>query len=162
MTSFVASQGHQHPQYCSNVIHSVYIWSSKKVWRSGYWKSAIEGTASWFFSDFVRICAVYQWVIHIISDFVLSYKYNSWAKQHCPTHSVEERWGQNVVDCSCFLNFEGCIIATQIHWKMLMVVKHIPFLSWIYNCPMFVKLYVTVMYQCVYGHLIPIMLRIVY
>ena len=27
---------------------------------------------------------------------------------------------------------------------------------------MFVKLYVTVMYQCVYGNLIPIMLRIVY
>ena len=32
------------------------------------------GSVSWFFSDFVRICAVYQWVIHIISDFVLSYR----------------------------------------------------------------------------------------
>ena len=32
------------------------------------------GSASWFFSDFVCICDVYQWVIHIISDFVLSYR----------------------------------------------------------------------------------------
>ena len=57
---------------------------------------------------------------------------NSGAKQHCPTHSIVVRWGQNVVDCSYFFNFGGCIIATQIHWKMLLVVNHMPFLSWIY------------------------------
>ena len=34
--------------------------------------------------------------------------------------------------------------------------------SWVYKRSMFVKLYVTVMYQCVYGNLISIMLRIVY
>ena len=34
--------------------------------------------------------------------------------------------------------------------------------SWVYKRSMFVKLYVTMMYQCVYGNLISIMLRIVY
>ena len=34
------------------------------------------------------------------------------------------QWGQNIVDCSYFFNFEGCVIATQIHWKMQMVVDH--------------------------------------
>ena len=42
MTSFVASPGCQHPQYCNNVIHSVYTIIKKKVWRSGYWKSDID------------------------------------------------------------------------------------------------------------------------
>ena len=69
---------------------------------------------------------------------------------------------QNIVGRSYFFNFECCIIATQIHWKMLIVVNHMPFLFWIYKCSMFVTLYVTAMYQCVYGNLIPIMLRIVY
>ena len=45
---------------------------------------------------------------------------------------------------------------------MLMVVDHMPFFSWVYKRSMFVKRYVTVMYQCVYGNLISIMLRIVY
>ena len=34
---------------------------------------------------------------------------------------------KNIVDCSYFFNFEGCVIATQIHWKMLMVVDDMPF-----------------------------------
>ena len=62
------------------------------------------------------------------------------------------RWRQNVVDYSYFFNFEGYIIATQIHWKMLMVVNHMPFLSWISKCSMFVKLYAAMMYQRVYGN----------
>ena len=37
---------------------------------------------------------------------------------------------------------------------MLMVVDHIPFFSWFYKRAMFVKLYVTVVYKCVYGNLI--------
>ena len=75
MTSFDASPGHQYPQYCNNVIHSVYIQSLKKgmkFWLLKVWHR--PGSASWFFSDFVRICAVYQWVVHIISDFVLGYR----------------------------------------------------------------------------------------
>ena len=74
MTSFVASPGCQYPQYCKNVIHN-YIQSLKK--GLNVWLLKVRhrpGPASWFFSDFVRICAVYQWVVHIISDFVLSYK----------------------------------------------------------------------------------------
>ena len=43
-----------------------------------------------------------------------------------------------------------------------MVVDHVPFFSRVYKRSMFVKLYVTMMYQCVYGNLISIMLRIVY
>ena len=87
---------------------------------------------------------------------------NSWAKQYCPTHLIVVRWGQNIVDCFYFFNFEGSVIATQIHWKIPMVVDHMPFFSWVYKRSMFVKLYLTVIYQCIYGILIPIMLRIVY
>ena len=85
-------------------------------------------SATGFVSDFVCICSVYKCVIHIITYFVLTTECNSWTKQHCPTHSIVVRWGQNIVDCSYFFNyFEGCVIATQIHWKMLMVVDHMPF-----------------------------------
>ena len=45
---------------------------------------------------------------------------------------------------------------------MLTVVDHMPFFSWVYRRAIFVKLYLTVMYQRVYGNLISIMLRIVY
>ena len=138
----------------------------KKVWRSE--GLAIESPAS------TRLCLMilYRFCSYLCClsmrdsyNFRLCFwatKCNSWAKQHCPTHSIVVRWGQNVVDCSYFFNFECCIIATQSHWKMLMVVNHMPFLSWVYICAMFVKLYATMMHQCVYGNLIPIMLRIVY
>ena len=46
-----------------------------------------------------------------------------------PTYSIVVRWGQNLVDCSYFFNFEGSIITAQIHWKILMVVSNILFLS---------------------------------
>ena len=45
---------------------------------------------------------------------------------------------------------------------MLMVVDHMRLFTWVYKRSMYVKLYVTVMYQCVYGNLISIMLRIIY
>ena len=57
------------------MLFTVYIQSLKK--GPEVWLLKVRhrpGPASWFFSDFVRICAVYQWVVHIISDFVLSYK----------------------------------------------------------------------------------------
>ena len=160
MTSFVASPGHQDPQYCNNVIHSVCNLNIKQGLKVWLLKVRYRpGCASWFF-DFFRFCSYLCSLQFQILLWIT--ECNTWAKQHCPTHSIVVRWGQNGVDCSYFFNFDCSIIAKQIHWKMLMVVNHIPFLSWIYKCSMFMKLYVTVMYQYVYGNLIPIMLWIVY
>ena len=133
MTSFVASPGHQHPQYCNNVIHSVYNHLKRSEGL------LIESPTS------TRLCLMilFRFCSYLcclsMGDsynfrlcFELPTECNSGAKQHCPTHSIVVRWGQNVVDCFYFFNFWGCIIATQIHWKILLVVNHMQFLSWIY------------------------------
>ena len=133
------------------------------VWRSGYRKLDIDQALP---HDSFQILFVFDlfingWFIQFQTLFWAT-ECDSGAKQHFPTLSIPARWGQNVVDCSYFFNFEGCVVAKQIHWKMLVVINNMAFFSCIYKCSMFVKLYVTVMYQCVYGNLIPIMLRLVY
>ena len=120
-------------------------------------------SVSWFFSDFVPICADYQWVIHIISDFVLSK--TTLLKTTLYKTTLFHAFDRVAMRPKCswlFMLFLLFQLIHQIHRKMLMVVNHMPFLSWISKCSMFVKLYVTVMHQCGYGNLIPIMLRIVY
>ena len=150
MTSFVASPGHQHPQYCNNVIHSVYNHKKRSEGLSGYWKSETDQALP-FQILFVFVLVINGWFIQFHTLF-WGTECNSLAKQHCPTHSIVVRWGQNRVDCSYFFNFEGCILATQIHQKMLMVVDHMTFFSWAYTRSTCAKLYVTLMYQCVYGN----------
>ena len=154
MTSFVASPSHQHPQYCNNVIHN-HLKRSEGV--------VIESPTSTRLCLMIlfRFCSyLYCLWMGDSYNFRLCFEQNVTPGQNNIAPRMV-RWGQNVVDCSYSFNFEGCIIATQIHWTMPMVVNHMPFLSWIYKCSMFVKLCVTVMYQCVYGNL-PIILGIVY
>ena len=162
MTSFVGSPGHQHPQYYNNVISSVCNHSGNSEGL------AIESPTS------IRLCLMilfrfcsYLCCLSMGDSFYLRLCFelqNVTLMQNSIAYRI--RWwcdeAKNVVDCSYFINFEGFMIATPIHWNMLMVVNHMRFLSWIYKCSMFVKLYVTVMYQWVYGNSIPSTLRIVY
>ena len=115
MTSFVASPGHRHLLYCNNVIRSVYNHSKRSEGL------AIESPTS------TRLCLMI--LFRFFSCLCClsmggSYNFRLWFKLHNVTpgqHNIAphiQSWcdeAKNIVDCSYFFNFEGCIMATQIH-----------------------------------------------
>ena len=160
MTSFVASSGHQHPQYCNNVIHSV--WSLKR--SEG---QAIESPTS------IRLCLMILFrFCSYLCCLSMSDSYN--IRLCIELQNVTP--GQNNIAP----RIRSRCDEAKYSWLFLLFQlrrlynsytdplknangcrSYVIFL-WVYKRSMFVKLYVTVMYQCVYCNLISIMLRIVY
>ena len=139
----------------------------KKIWRSGYWKSDTDQALPHdsFQILFVFVLFINGWFIQFQTLFWAT-ECNSWANQTLP-HAFDRgamrpkyRWLFLLFQLrrlynSCtdpLKNANGC--------------RSYAIFSWVYKRSMFAKLYVsdkvTVMYQCVYGNLISIMLRIVY
>ena len=138
----------------------------KKVWRSGYWKSDIDH----------RLCLVilYRFCSYLCClsmrdsyNFRLCFELqNVTPGQNNMPHAFDR--GAMRPKCSwLFLLFQHRMLYNSYTEPLKNAngcqSYAVSFVGiYIYICAMFVKLYVTMMHQCVYGNLIPIMLRIVY
>ena len=162
MTSFVASPGHRHLHYCNKVIRSVYNHSKRSEGL------AIESPTS------TRLCLM---ILFIFCSYLCclsmggSYNFRLCFELKNVTpgqHNIAPRiqsWCDEAKKYSwlfLFFQLRRLYNSYTDPLKMLMVVDHMPFFSWVYERSTFVKRYVTAVYQCVYDNSIAIMLRIVY
>ena len=115
MTSFVMSPGHRRLQYCSNVIRSVYNHSKRSEGLAIESPTSTRLCLMILFSFCSYLCCLSMGGSY---NFRLCFELQNVTPGH---HNIAPRiqsWcdeAKNIVDCSYFFNFEGCIIATQIH-----------------------------------------------
>ena len=120
MTSFVASPGHQHPQCCNNVIHSVY---NHKKRSEGL---AIESPTSTRLCLMVlfRFCS-YLWCLSIgdLYDFRLCFDQNNIAPRGatlrdyiCLLVQITNRWYVRNHFISNVLKKRSYSVSTQAQW----------------------------------------------
>ena len=93
--------------------------SLKKVWRSGYWKSRPTSTRLCVMILF-RFCSYSVCCLSMGGsyNFRLCFELQNVTPVQNNIAPGIRSWcdeAKNIVDCSYFFNFEGCIIATQIH-----------------------------------------------